>query len=184
MLQDETLRLPAVKVHLKECDYLDKEVFDFLQMANPHPVNVAFAVYSAIKRLVGSTRRSATTHNYPWTTIAPSTELIRRFFGFTGGAKETVKFSSDWADGTRGCPRSWDALLGHRWDVLHGLGAERQDKVIRTMKFSEHRDFGCFTVRCHITTLPGRFRHEEDYRSVLLHNYEESCKVDQYVVAE
>ena len=95
-------------------------------------------------------------------------------------AKETIKFSSNWADGTRGCPGPGTPCWGTAGTSC--MAWAPSGKVIRTLKFSEHRDLGCFTVRCHITTLPGRYRHEEDYRSVLLHNYEDACKVDQYAV--
>lgn len=184
--EDETMRLPAVKVHLKIENYLKDELFDFMQIYQ-HPINIAFATFSTIKRAVGLSRNK---NSHTWV-IGPATNLIRKFAGFTTNShKEIAKFSTIIPDGKCGCPRSWDSVLGQRWDVIPSKsrqvtshpGTWRQehlDTLIRTLRFTEHRDFGLFSIRCHITTCEGRFRDEDDYRSLVIHNYLESSK-DQF----
>ena len=174
--EDEAMRLPAVKVHLKNENYLKNEVFDFYQI-DQHPVNQAFAVFSAVKRAVGLSRN----RNSHTVTIGPATALTRQFTGFTGtGAKEIVKFTVAIMAGSQGCPRSWDAVLGQRWDVLPGSSsiAESMDTVVKSLRFHEHREFGMFSIRCVINTTEGRYCHEEDYRSLLLHNMNEAASQD------
>ena len=166
LFQYETVKRPAVKVRLLPRpaveNYLKEEVFDFF-LIDPHPVNVAFATYAAVKRMVGLSTKNSFTWNF-----APSTPLIRRFIGFKPttspptGTKEVVKFSASHADGWCRCPRSWDSPLGDRWDLLPGQGAVL-DTVIRCLKFTEHRDFGLFTLRCHINTSRDHYRNEQDY---------------------
>ena len=155
------------------------EVFDFMQI-NPHPVNIAFATYSVLKRVIGlsggARKASSVTHK-----IAPSTALIRRFIGFKAtNCKQIVKFATVCPDGTAGCPRSWDSVLGPRWDVLPAK-EEQLDTSIRSLRFTEHRDFGMFTIQCHINTCPGRYRQENDYRSLIIYNMQEASKVDMYL---
>ena len=175
MLQDETARLPAVKVHLLEEDYLKKEQFNLLQMDNPHPVNVAFATFAAVKRLVGMSRGKI----YHLWTLGPASPEIRKFTGFTKACgNETVRFSANFGDGSAGCPRSWDTVLGERWDILPAQGAD-EDTGIRLLRFTEHRDFGFFIIRCYITTCRGHYRSEDDYRQIIVYNYQETRKGDQ-----
>ena len=143
-------------------NYLEEEVFDFF-LIDPHPVNVAFATYAAVKRMVGLSVKNSFKP-----TASPAT-----------GTKEVVKFSASHADGWGGCPRSWDSLLGDRCDLLPGQGAVL-DTVIRCLKFTEHRDFGLFTLRCHINTSRDHYRNEQDYRLIILNNIIEAAKIDQY----
>ena len=132
--EDVTMRLPAVRLYLQSANFMKEEVFDFSEI-DQHPVNLAFATFSTIKRAVGLSIKNTQS----WT-IGPATTTVRRFTGFTSsGHKEIVRFSSLTGDGTRGCPRSWDSVLGHRWDVLPG-SLERLDTVVKMLRFSEHRD--------------------------------------------
>ena len=162
--EDVTMRLPAVRLYLKSDNFMKEEVFDFSEI-DQHPVNQAFATFSTIKRAVGLSMKNTQS----WT-IGPATTTVRRFTGFTGsGHKDIARFSSSIGDGTHGCPRSWDSFLGHRWDVLLGL-PERLDTVVKLMRFTEHRDFGMFTIRCTINTCEGRYRNENSYRSLNIFN--------------
>ena len=166
--EDVTMRLPAVRLYLKSDNFMKEEVFDFSQI-NQHPVNQAFATFSTIKRAVGLSIKNTQS----WT-IGPATTTVRRFTGFTSsGHKEIVRFSSLIGDGTHGCPRSWDSVLGHRWDVLPG-SPERLDTLVKMLRFTEHRDFGMFTIRCIINTCEGRYRNENSYRSLNIFNNMES----------
>ena len=138
--EDETMRLPAVKVYLKSENFLKNEVFDFYQI-DQHPVNQAFAVFSAVKRAVGLSRN----RNSHTVTIGPATPLVRQFTGFSSiGPKEIVKFAVAISAGSRGCHGSWDSVLGQRWDVLPGPSgiAESMDTVVKSIRFQEHREFG------------------------------------------
>ena len=177
LLQDETARVPAVKVRLLQEDYLKKETVDFLQLENPHPVNVAFVAFSATKRLVGQARGNS---SKSWT-FGPATPLLRRFTGFTkSNGREIVKFCAQRPDGTAGCPRSWDSILGDRWDILPSTGS-RQDVGIRSLRFTEHREFGLFSIRCHVTSCEGHYRNQPDYRALIIHNLNEARKADTYL---
>ncbi len=164
--EDITVRLPAVKVQLKSENFLKEEVVDFTQ-CDQHPINLAFATFSAIKRAAGLSRNK----NSHSLTIGAATTLIRKFTGFTtNGHKEIVKFAVTVPDGTCGCPRSWDSVLGQRWDVLPATSANQLDTLVKTLRFTEYRDFGMFTIRCHINTCEGRYSNEENYRSLVIHN--------------
>ena len=69
--------------------------------------------------------------------------------------------------------------MGDRWDLLPAKG-ETLDTVIRCLKITEHRDFGLFTLRCHINTSRDRYRNEKDYRLIILNNILEAAMIDQY----
>lgn len=154
------------------------KVFDFMHI-DQHPINQAFATFATIKRAVGLSRNK----NSHTTTIGPATNTVRKFSGMVSSShKETAKFSVHFAEGLRGCFHSWDSILGERWDILPGKSDESSDTLIKTLRFTEHRDFGLFTMRCHITTCEGRFRHEEDYRSIVHHNFIEASKTDSYLL--
>ena len=80
LFQDETVKRPAVKVRLLPRpaveNYMKEEVFDFF-LIDAHPVNVAFATYAALKRMVGL----STKNSFTWAPFAPSTPLIRALPG-------------------------------------------------------------------------------------------------------
>lgn len=168
--EDETMRLPAVKVHLKNASYLKNEVFSFTAI-DQHPVNQAFAVFSAVKRAVGLSM-GIRTHTE---TIGEDTPLIRRFTGFKDSAL-TSKFGVTNAADSRGCPRSWDSVLGQRWDVLPGPSdiAESMDTAVKSLKFQAYRDFGICLIKCTVNTTEGRYNYERDYRLLILHNMNEA----------
>lgn len=135
-----------------------------------NPVNIAFVIFSSIKRVVGLSKNKPS-HRY---TIGISTAVSRRCCGFTGASSQTASFSYHLPDGVRGCPRSWDSVLGHRWDVLPAIEQDRLDTFVKTLRFTEHREFGLYTIRCSINTCNGRYRDDPDYRAIMIHNYYES----------
>jgi len=158
---------------------MKKEVFDFYQIEQ-HPVNLAFAVFSAVKRAVCLTRN----HTSLTLPIAPATPLVRRLTGFTGiAASEVVKFMMATAPCVRGCVESWDSVLGQRWDVLRGSSTieETLDTVVKNLRFQEIQAFGSFTIRCTVTALQGQYHHEKDYRALIRHNMTVASQIDSSV---
>ena len=116
-------------------------------------------------------------------TIGPATQTVRKFVGMTTQShRDNAKFSIRFADGIRGSLASWDSVLGERWDLIPDYRDEDQlDTVIKTLKMSEHREFGLFTIRCQITTETGRYRLDNSYRTVIRENLLENSKVDSYL---
>ena len=173
VLDDEiTVKLPAVLVHLASENYLKNEEFDISDLM--HEIDQAFAVFAAIKRAVGLTR-NRNTQTY---TICPSTQLTRRYTGFGSNRKETVKFGIAIPEGARGCHRSLDSVLGNRWDVLPASTEGALDLVVKTMRFTEHRDFGLFSLRCMINATEGRYHSETNYRTLVRNNLGEASAAD------
>ena len=176
MDEDMTMQMPTLAVTLVDSDsYLKSEVVDFSQIE--HHIDQAFAVFAAIKRAVGISRRPGA-HTV---TIGASTELTRRYTGV--GGRDAVKFGMEIPEGNRGCHRSLESALGKRWDILPGAGEEDLDLAVKSLRFTEHRDFGVFLIRCVVSTTEGRYQHEDDYRALLRYNWKESAKVD-YVEEE
>ena len=125
----------------------------------------AFAVFSAIKRavgLVGTPYRN--THTV---TIAPSTRITRRYTGFGESSRDAVKFGIAILEGVHGCNRSLDSVLGKRWDVVPRQNQHALDTVIKSMRFTEQREFGTFLIKCTVTASEGRYIEEPDYRALV-----------------
>ena len=136
-----------------------------------HPINLSFAVFSALKRAVGLARdKNSITFN-----LGPVTKLTRQIMGFsTESQKEVVKFSAAISEGIRGCHKSWDSVLGSRWDVLPAQKENGHDTLIKYLRITEHREFTSFNLRCNVQTCTGHYASEEDYRTLFSHNLEQS----------
>lgn len=171
MDEDETMRLPAVKVQLKTENFLKSETFEYSKIGQ-HPINQAFAVFSAVKRAVGLMRIKNGSSSV---TIGPSTPVIRQFCGF-GLGRNSVKFDVAIPDGLRFSFTSWDSVLGHRWDVLNGTKDESLDTAMKCLKFSEQLDFGSSNIVLKIVSFSGRYSRDGNYRLVLRQNANESFK--------
>ena len=136
-----------------------------------HPINLSFAVFSALKRAVGLARdKNSITFN-----LGPGTKLTRQIMGFsTESQKEVVKFSAAISEGIRGCHKTWDSVLGSRWDVLPAEKDNGHDTLIKYLRITEHRELTSFNLGCNVQTCTGHYASEEDYRTLFSHNLEQS----------
>ena len=89
-----------------------------------------------------------------------------------------AKYAMSTPDANLGSFKSWDSVLGERWDVLPGEEDGSLDTAIRTMRFQEVREFGFSLVKCHLNMTEGRFQCDEDYRLVIRHNANEAALHD------
>ena len=165
--EDCELRMPVTTCSLKVSDYLKNEEINFVTLDND--VDRTFAVFSAIKRCVGlSFKKSSTVTNF-----IPSTELTKRVCGFkSNSSKEAVKFSIEVESGSLGSYHSLDFILGQNWDIIPDVLENEPDTLIKSLKFTEHREFMMFSIRCHITTTEGRYKKNEDHRRSFRDNIE------------
>ena len=126
-----------------------------------HPINLSFAVFSALKRAVGLARDKNSIN------LGPGTKLTRQIMGFSSESqKEVVKFSAAISKGIRGCHKSWDSVLRSRWDVLPAQETNGHDTLIKYLRITEHREFTSFNLRCNVQTCTGHYASEEDYRTL------------------
>lgn len=167
---DMNATMPAELVVLTQECYLKDEVFDFFSFT--HPVDQAYVLYSAIKRVVGMSRKSSSKEGSHTWNLAPATPMTRRLTGISQG-RAHQRFEAHVPSGTLGANSSWDSLLGKRWDVLPAdsmQSSDALDTVIKSIRFSEHQEYMMTCIRCHICTSNGRFACEDDYRSIIRHN--------------
>ena len=94
MLDDDIVaRVPAVLVMLHDEDYLKTEQCHVLHATDAHPVNQAFALFSAVKRAVGLTARDRRNRKGRIANLATATDYLKRLLGFVQeGLKEKVFF--------------------------------------------------------------------------------------------
>ena len=151
--EDCELRMPVNNCSLKISDYLKNVEINFFTLDND--VDRTFAVFSAIKRCVGlSFKKSSTVTN-----MIPATELTKRVCGFkSDSSRENVKFSIEVETGNLGSYNSVDFILGQNWDIIPDTLEDEPATLIKTLKFTEHRDFMMFSLRCHITTTEGHYK--------------------------
>ena len=154
---DIEVRMPALEVQV-----IEDEIEEFNIHTLVHPINQAFAVFSAVKRMVGFAQKK---HSMTKSLI-PATPLTRKMCGFeTTSSKETVKFSGDISNDFKGSNQSWDSVLGKRWDVIVS-NKEGEDAFIKILRFTEHREFGFFMIRCSFVACRGHFKCSDSYRSL------------------
>ena len=107
---------PDIEVRMRalEVQVIEDEIEEFNIHTLVHPINQAFAVFSAVKRMVGFAQKK---HSMTKSLI-PATPLTRKMCGFeTTSSKETVKFSGDISNDLKGSNQSWDSVLGKRSQV-------------------------------------------------------------------
>ena len=166
---DIQLQIPPTYVRCGNLREIRWETFDLQDIEDP--VDQAFAVFSGIKRLIMMCKKKTSLVSM----LAPSSDFTRKICGFkTPNPKETVKFSTCIENGNKGCNESWDNVLGPKWDVVQREDYQRQDTLIRSLKFTEQRYFGMHTIRCHIHTCE-EYCSSEKYREVYRYNQRE-CK--------
>lgn len=160
---DIEIRMPTLNITATSNS---DDTFDFYSLT--HPVDQVFAVFSAIKRVIGfSTRKHSMT-----TTLLPSTPLTRTICGFeTCNSKETVKFSASIEQGRKWSNSTWDSVLGTKWDMIPCHGKQGEDILIKILRFTEHRNFGMHTIRCQFITCQGHYK-SSDYRSLYVSSSE------------
>ena len=137
---DIEVRIPTIRVVTTTSSKGD--VLDFNSLLEP--MDQAYALFSAIKRMVGLSRK-----NHSLTaTLVPCTPLTKKLCGFeTGNLKEAVKYSVANQEGHKWCNGTWDTVLGRNWDMIPCHASHGEDVLIKTMRFTEHREFGMFTIR-------------------------------------
>ena len=154
---DIEVRMPALEVQV-----IEDEIKEFIIHTLVHPINHAFAVLSAVKRMVGFAKKKQSMPKL----LIPATPLTRKTCGFeTTSSKETVKFSGDISNDIKGSNQSWDSVLGTRWDVI-AKNKEGEDAFIKFLRFTEHREFGFFMIRCRFLACRGHFKCSDSYRSL------------------
>ena len=105
---DIEAHMPALEVQV-----FGVEIEEFNIHTLVHPINQAFAVFSAVKKMFGFAKKHSKTKS-----LFPATPLTRKMCGFeTTSSKETVQFSEDISNDIKGSNKSWDSVLGKRWDV-------------------------------------------------------------------
>lgn len=153
-----SVRFPALQVELVQEDYLEDVQFDFFgsMIHLAHPVDQAFVVFSAIKRLLGLSK-NRTKRNIV-RCLMPATPLTTRVTGISDvpRRKRSICFKS-LPDGTPGCKRSWDNVLGKNWDRLPVQnskegGQRTRTTLIKSMTFMEKVDFGTSLIFMAIQT--------------------------------
>ena len=169
--EDCELRMPVTTSSLKVSDYLKNEEINFFTLDND--IDRTFAVFSAIKRCVGLSKKSSTVMN-----LIPLTELTKRVCGFKmNSSKESVKFS---IEGSLASYHSLDFILGQKWDIIPNVLENEPDTLITSLRFTEHREFMMFYIKCHITATKGLYKNNEDHRRSYLSNLEISSSIQQF----
>ena len=167
---DIRLQIPPTYVRCANFTEIRHETFDLLAMEDP--VDKAFAVFSGIKRLIIMCKKKP----HMTSTLALSSALTRKICGFqTSNPKEMAKFYTHIENGKKGCNESWDNVLGPKWDVVQRDSPQEKDTLIRSLTFTEYRDFGMHTIRCHIHTCE-EYCSSEKYREVYRDNHRECPK--------
>ena len=153
------------------------EMMDFHSISEP--IDQAFVLLSVMKLVVGLSKNK---HSIT-ATLVPWTPLTKKLYGFeTKDCEEAVKYSVTNKEGMRWCNGSWDNVLGRKWDLIPCYSSDGEDVLIKTMRFTEHRDFGMFricvqtltTLHCwirvttkratYIETSPRKFLHQRQIR--------------------
>lgn len=176
--EDETANIPALRVSLKSENFLKNEVVNYYDLETD--IDKSFLVYSGIKRAVGLSRKKLS-HAIP---LVPATPLARRICGFSLNNSRAVKFSST-IIGRRGSNKSWDTVLGDRWDVLPSTseGIAGRDTLIKYMTFKEVGDFSFGRkIKLVIHAIEGRYAHEPEYREMSAHNAAHASEDYEYTV--
>ena len=131
------------------------DVMDFNSLLKP--MDQAYASFSAIKRMVGLSRKK---HSLT-AILAPCTLLTKKLCGFeTGNFREAVKYSVANQEGHKWCNGTWDTVLGRNWDMNPCHARDGEDVLIKTMRFTEHREFGMFTIRVQFLTSQGHYKNQ------------------------
>lgn len=156
---DIEVRIPSTRILAQSSS--KGEVMDFNSINNQ--IDQAFALFSAIKRVVGL---SKTKHSLT-ATLVPCTPLTRKLCGFeTENFKEAVKYSATNQEGQKWCNGTWDNVLGRKWDMIPCYSSDGEDVLIKTMRFTEHREFGMFTIRVQLLTTQGHYKTSNFYRDL------------------
>ena len=75
-----------------------------------------------------------------------------------------MKFSIEVESGSLGSYYSLDFILGQNWDIIPAEGGSELDTLIKSLKFTEYRDYMKFSIRCQLTATEGRFKNKENHR--------------------
>ena len=57
-------------------------------------------------------------------------------------------------------------VLGRMWDLIPCYSSDGEDVLIKTMRFTENREFGMFTIRVQILTTQGHYKTSCLYREL------------------
>ena len=79
--------------------------------------------------------------------LAPATPVTRKAIGLSS-TQCAAKFAGSIISGPFGCYQSWDSVLGEDWDLLSAKNERELDTLLKSLKFSEHRDFLMSTIMC------------------------------------
>ena len=155
---DIEVRIPTIRVVTTTSSKGD--VMDFNSLLEP--MDQAYALFSAIKRMVGLSKKK---HSLT-ATLVSCTPLTKKLCGFeTGNFKEAVKYSVANQEGHKWCNGTWDTVLGRNWDMIPCHARDGEDVLIKTMRFTEHREFGMFTIRVQFLTSQGHYKNSQ-YRDL------------------
>ena len=136
-------------------------VMDFNSLLEP--MDQAYALFSAIERMVGLSRKK---HSLT-ATLVPCTPLTKNLCGFeTGKFEKAVKYSVANQEGHKWCNATWDTVLGRNGDMIPCHASDGEDFLIKTMRFTEHREFGMFTIRVQLLTSQGHCKNSP-YRDLI-----------------
>jgi len=156
---DIEVRIPSNRIISKSSS--KGEVMDFNSIDKP--IDQAFALFSAIKRIVCLSKNK---HSFT-ATLVPCTPLTKKLCGFeTGNLREAVKYSATNEEGHKWCNGTWDNVLGSKWDMIPCYSSDGEDVLIKTMRFTEHREFGMFTIRVQLLTTQGHYKTTNFYRNL------------------
>ena len=155
---DVEMIIPTLRIATKMSSKDD--VIDFHGISDP--IDQAYVLFSAIKRIVGVSKKK---HSLT-ATLIPCTPFTRKLCGFeTENFKEAVKYSVRIPEDQKRCNGTWDCVLGKNWDMIPCHESEGGDVLIKTMRFSENREFGMFTIRIQLVTCQGHYK-SSNYRAL------------------
>ena len=152
---DIEVRIPTIRVVTTTSSKGDVMDFNLLL----EPMDQAYALFSAIKRTAGLSRKK---HSLT-ATLVPCTPMTKKLCGFeTGNFKEAVNYSVANQERHKLCNGTWDTVLGRNWNMIPCHASDGEDVLIKTMRFTEHREFGMFTIRFQFLTSQGHYKNSKN----------------------
>ena len=138
------------------------DVVDFNSLLEP--MDQAYALFLAIKRILGLSRKKHSSA----ATLVPCTPLTKNLCVFdSGNSNEAVRYSVANQEGHKWCNGTWHTGLGSKWDMIPCHTSDGEDVLIKTMRFTEHREFGMFTIRVQLLISQGHYKNSP-YRDLSL----------------
>ena len=112
--------------------------------------------FSAIKRIVGLSKNK---HSIT-ATLVPCTPLTKKL------TIQSCQIQCHDQRGNGTCNGTWDNVLGRKWNMIPCYSSDGEDVLMKTMKFTEHREFGMFTIRVQILKTQGHYKTSYLYRDL------------------